>query len=190
STSPTVGTLTMRRGALIGNGNVNLTVSDLFHWSNGVLSGTAMSSGQITVGRMLIDEGSLEGHSLGTSPGTNRILINTGIATWIGGDISIGAGTVFDNQGTFIAQTNGAISGPGQFLNEELGTFRAAALSGITSVYAPFTNSGLVQKQQTSTLNFFGGFTHTGSVQVQGGTMNLLGGGVSSAGFTMDAGAT
>jgi hypothetical protein len=77
--------LTMNGGALEGGGN--LTVTGVFHWNDGSLSGSALAT--LTV------SGTLNIAGAETKLLTTRTLAVTGTANWTGGDVSLGANTIF-----------------------------------------------------------------------------------------------
>jgi hypothetical protein len=148
-------------GTITGQGNV--VVEGLLLWTGGTMSGTGSttSNGTLTLGP-----------ASGSTPTLDvRPLINNGPATMTGTSIAINNGAVFENAAgaTFLVRTNANInaSGGGLFSND--GDFRKTDSSGKTNV---------------------GLFNNTGSVEVETGTLTLLGGGSSSGPMSVAAGTT
>ena len=112
-----------------------------------------------------------------------RTLENAGTLILQGGTVYLGYDPFETTQGGgAIVNDKGA-----SFLIESDGT-TVQVNTGNTG----FTNAGLVEKEFTSGIsNIYALFTNTGTVSVQSGTLSLDGGGTSSgAGFTVAAGAT
>lgn len=155
----TVQGLTFSAGTLQGSNGI--TVTQAMTWTGGTQSGSGATT--IAAGATLNVNGSHVTQN-------QRTLNNAGTVNWtatIYWDMNNGA--ILNNLAgaTFNAQTNGGILGPGGVFNNQ-GTFVCSG-SGVSSVTAPFNNSNLVQ--------------------VQGGTLNLNGGGNSSGVFTVSNGA-
>ncbi len=146
---------------LAGSGTLTLAGDSV--WSGAFISG----SGQTTVAAT----GTLE--LSGTSLDTNRLsrlLIIDGSALWTGGWIQTTNGTI-QNNGTFTdTHTTGEFSSGG-------GT-------------NAFHNAGAYVKQTGNTTRFFDDtpFNNTGTVDIQGGTLRLHGGGSHSGDFAVAPG--
>ena len=112
------------------------------------------------------------------------------------GNLSLGgAGTAFDNYGTFSVQTDSNINNlnqPGQdppvFKNEDGATFtKKSGNGGTTQVNVTFTNQGALSLQ-TGTLNFTQTVTQNGnnaSTVLQGGSLTVSGG--ANNGFQLES---
>ncbi len=151
------GNLTINGGTLAGTGNV--TVSGTLTWTGGTMTGagTTTANGPLNISGAAVKDLT-----------SNRIFNNNLIATWTGtGGIRIGTGAVLNNNGTWDAQNDSAISiqftGPAAVNN--VGTFKKSAGTGSTSISINFNN--------------------TGTVLVQSGTLSVSGGGNSSAAFNV-----
>lgn len=150
----------LNQGAI--SGSRNLTVDSLFFWQGGTMLGT---------GKTII-KGQLE--LAGNADIVQRTIENGGITTWSGnGDFAISQGAIFDNlsSGTFEIRSNRTLQG---------------------ETTTRFNNSGILRKlNSTSTTTFQGVvFNNSGTVQVQTGFLNFLGGGTSSGQFSVEKDAT
>jgi fibronectin-binding autotransporter adhesin len=127
------------------NGSDNLTVSGLFTWWGGTMSGTGTTTAN---GGITID---------GSGMTLARPLTNTGTALWTGpGDIAATADAVFNNplNAVFDIQNNQTFSGPSCIpVFNNAGIFRKEASYGITAIGLFFNNTGTVDIQ-TGTVNF------------------------------------
>ena len=157
-------------GATLG-GTASVTSTGLLTWTLGTITG----SGAINAngGIALSGNGglSLIGRSLNNAAGQTATLGGTLTS------LNLGNGALFNNNGTFIAQSNGGfgiLSGSGNGFNN-VGTFTRNTGTGAFTVGGniAFTNSGTVNAQSGS-LIFNGGYTQTA------GTLNLNGGGISA----------
>ena len=159
----TTAQLFLTGGVLGGTGD--LTVTDTLTWTDGTMQGS---------GRTLAN-GRLEISGAARKTLDTRRLENAGQGVWSdAGDILVANGGIFTNSPTGVfdvrsdsrlRQGNGA---RGQFTNA--GTFRKSAGSQATTVEVNFNNSG--------------------TVDVQAGTLSLLGDGNDSGAFTVAAGTT
>jgi len=152
---------TQTGGYLAGTGA--LTVADTMNWTGGYQRG--IGSTNIAAGGVL---------NLSDGPDylrqEGRTINNAGTATWTTGGGNywyLNDGAVFTNQAgaTFNAQADEAINMSG---------------SGI------FNNEGAFVRSGTGASRFNLPFINSGSVQVSAGTLRLNGGGMGSAGFTVD----
>ena len=169
SASTTSAALTISGGTLTGAGS--LSVGGLVTLSSGTLSGSSTLSAN---GGILINTAGstffLDGQTLTNAAGQT--------ATWSGtnNNVELEDGAVFNNLGTFLAQTTGAFEqGPG--------------------ADSSFNNHGSFTKStNTGPINFDTGILFNsagGSVDVQTGTLGLLGGGTdTSTTYTVELGAT
>ncbi len=162
-------TLTITGGTLTGT--ADFTVSGLTTISGGTISG----SGNVNAnGDILFDP-----------PGNTffldgRTMINAAgqTATWSGpgSDVEMLDGAVFNNLGTFLAETSGAF---------EQGSGAASSFNNQGS-FTKSTSSGTVDFESGVSFNTAGG-----TVDVQTGTLSLQGGGTNtSAAYTIEAGTT
>ena len=139
-------------------GDFDLTVVDLYTWTNGRMSGSSATNAE---GGMTISGSGAKDLTSG------RMLVNTGTATWTNGGIRTG-GSMINNSGIWEDQN---ISGNG-ISND---------FAGGPSV---FNNTGTYRKSvgaERTSMNIL--FNNTGTVEVQSGTLDLIGGGVSSGSF-------
>jgi hypothetical protein len=152
--------LSMLGGSL--GGNVNMAVTGPFTWSGGTLGG---------FGRMRVD-GTLvfSGSGGATDPELYNITLDiAGAATWTSGRLVMVGSPVLNvlPGATFVVQAGGTVAGGGFGTFNNAGTF--TVLAGGISITSDFDN--------------------TGTVAVQGGTLQLADGS-SSGPFTVAAGAT
>ncbi len=162
-------TITITGGTLTGTGVI--TVSGLTTFSGGTIAG----SGDVNA----------NGGFLINSPGNTvfidgRTVINAAgqTATWSapGGDIEMLDGAVFNNEGTFLAETTGTIEQGGG----------ANSSFNNSGNFTKSTNSGVVNFGPGVSFNVAGG-----TVDVQTGELGLMGGGTStSAAYTIESGTT
>jgi hypothetical protein len=148
------------------------------------LGGTLTGTGNVTVDGLLTWAGGAMsglGHTLANggmalSGGTldRRTLDNAGTATWTAGNLSALNGAVLNNLdgALFDARSDASFTGTGRFNNE--GTFRKSASSGTTTLGLGFSNSGRVEVQ-TGTLNLTGPFTNFANQTLTGGTYVIQG---------------
>ncbi|MDD2685528.1 MAG: filamentous hemagglutinin N-terminal domain-containing protein, partial [Gallionella sp.] len=163
-----VTTLSMSGGVLDGAGD--LTVTTNFDWLSGTMQGmgnTIVGAG-VTAGNIVTN---LNGYS---SPVLTRTLINEGTISQhhngIAGSLTIDAGGVLDNRGTYMFSTDSAdINGTGgQIINS--GTFGKSGGTSVNNISAAFTNSASGTVSVTSgTLLQSGAFTQAGTLNVTSG---------------------
>ncbi len=157
------GAFTMTGGTLTGLGDV--AVSGAMIWSGGTLSGAgAMTFGAASVVTLS-----------GGTHGFDRNITNSGTVNWSGGQLggSGGAGITFINNGTFNA-------GPS-----------ASSLFSGNGGSSTFVNGGVFNKSGGMIVDFFNClFNSTGSVNVNGGTLELSTSGSMSSAMTVASGAT
>lgn len=154
----TTQSVTLSGGSLAGSGA--LTVTDTFNWTGGIMAG----SGTTTVSAAAAF--TLSGPD-GKILDENRTLVNAAAAAWNGtGNLYVAVGATFRNTGTVTAQNSQAIrtyfydfSPPGTV--ENLGTWTFAS-QGSNDILAIFNNSGTVDVQG-GTLQFFKGGRNTGT---------------------------
>ncbi len=137
------------------NGDFDLTLKDMSNWSSGTMEG----SGVTTIG----SEGSLAMIGVDQTRNLNRILVNDGSTTWTGGNLSLVNGT-FQNNAEFLVDA----SLSDLFIYSQAGT-------------NAFNNAGTFTKTGAGTVTFvrYGGtftFNNSGTVDVQEGSLLLLGG--------------
>ena len=167
----TTGEFTQSGGTVAGSSTLTVTGPALFSGSYEVGTGT---------GKTLL-KGATEIDNFGLGLDGGWTLENAGTLTLQSGTIYLGEnllGTTFG--GGAIVNDKGA-----SFLIETDGT-TVQVDTGNTG----FTNAGLVEKEFTSGIsNIYALFTNTGTVSLQSGTLSLDGGGTSSgAGFTRGGG--
>ena len=159
-----IGGLQLASGTIGGSGELR---SDSFQWDAGILGGDGTSR--------VLTTGSTSGGAFRQVTG-GRQIVNQGNWTHDAtGELRISDGAVFNNLAgaTFDVQSNSvfgdAISTGGTFDNA--GTFRKSAGAGTTTFdnLVTFSNTGTVEVQ-TGSVNFLGGFTQTS------GTTSLTGG--------------
>ena len=99
-------------------------------------------------------------------------VVNNGTVNWMAGQIRLGNGGSFTNNGTFNDSASNSINnpwgGPATFTNGLGATYNKTAI-GVTTVGIPFTNLGTISISN-GTLALSGGFTNTG------GSLSLAGG--------------
>jgi hypothetical protein len=110
---------------------------------------------------------------------TQRTIHNQGSATWSGGTINGGFGANFVNAGTFTVTFDGgyvdSLGGAPPVFNNT-GAFVKAGGTGVTSVSAIFNNNGTVAVN-VGTVQFLGGGSGAGSVALApGATVQFAGG--------------
>jgi PKD domain len=136
----TIAGFNLAAGTLGGGGN--LTVTGLFQWSSGRLTG----SGEVNAYGGLLIEGA------GIKVLDGRTINNIGAAVWSGeGQLVAGGGYVINNLpgATFDIQSDARLqySGVGTGTFNNLGTLRKSAGSGESQWQADFDNDGLVDVQ-------------------------------------------
>ena len=188
----------MTAQAPIINGTLNVASPGVFNAANGlnISSGTLSGSGHIDVTGLTTVSGTvtLAGSGiLNALGGLHLDLYNSNFAlnlrdtrtvnlygnsTWNEGDVYTYNSPVINNHGTFTATLDRRMycvdNGSPVFNN--LGTFSKTGGAGISDVYnVPFNNSGTVNVQ-SGTLSLLGGGTHSGQFNVDGGkTLSLSG---------------
>lgn len=157
---------TLNGGELTGAGNLSVTSGE-FNWTAGTMSG----SGQTVIAAALT----------GTISGTGdkflgRTLTNAGNITYSGSNLNFRPSPLA-----------GTISNSGIFNASGDGDFSVSFGSGNS-----FTNSGTFNRSGSGTTTFSIGlnFYNSGTVSVQAGTLQALGGGSSNGAFTINSGAT
>ncbi len=161
ATTSTTTNLTMGGGTVDGTGI--LSVTGLLSWTNGVMRGIGTTVVEAT--------GTLNISTTSTVLLIDRTVQNAGTTNWTGTGLVGGAGGTFENlaTGTFNAQSTA------QWLQN---------LGGAAPV---FINSGAFVRSGAGTSTIAVAFDNGGSVDVQGGTLSLSGGGTASASFTASA---
>jgi hypothetical protein len=148
-----------------------LTVSGTFTWTRGWIEGAGTTTVAAT-GTLL-----LQGAS---NPADKYLdqstLNNTGTATWTGtGNLVFTGGATFNNLSgaVFDAQNDASIAaGSGTFVNA--GTFRKSGGNGRTTINVAFTNNGTMQVQ-VGTVALMGSLTNYANNTLTGGTYDLRG---------------
>jgi hypothetical protein len=157
----TIQNLTMTGGTLTGPATV--TIEDNFNWQGGSLTGTGDT--------VLDGTSTLTGSFF--SP-LERQVDNFGTAT-----VVAGTSVTFENNAIWNNQPGSTLILPD-----------SAGLSSFFSGGSAFNNAGTVEKTApngTSTISI--AFNNTGTVDVQSGTLSLVGGGTGSGTFTIESGA-
>ena len=146
-------------GTLSGAGD--MTVSGALNWTNGTMSG---------VGKTIIGStGSLSVTTAAAGLNLSRVLENNGTASWTSG-------------GTFGINFAG-----GTFNNQPGATFNAAATTSLnnTSGTNAFNNAGTFNQTAAGTTTIAIPFNNSATVNVQGGTLVLSGGGNNTGSFNI-----
>jgi uncharacterized repeat protein (TIGR01451 family) len=158
------GTFELAGGTLGGAGNFTVPAGSQFNWTGGTLGTggvfTVSSGGTVTI-------------SGAATKVLRRLFVNTGTVTWTGGAVQGNSNPTFDNQagGVLDLQTDN--------------TFFASSDSSTRTLL----NAGTVRKSAgTGTTVWQDVFNNTGTVEVQAGTLQLTGSGLSSGAFTGAAG--
>ncbi len=159
--------LTLETGKISGSGN--LVVIGVVDWSGGEIAGVSPASDTLSFG-----PSSTVNLSGGTKTVRSRTWNMNGSTTWTSGDIELLADTRVFNAGGFVA---GAASN----LN----------ISGDGAPQIRFVNSGNVVKQGAGSVVFTANvpFENTNSVEVQGGRLEVSGGGTENGSFQVASGA-
>lgn len=147
--------LAMSGGSLAGSGS--LLVNGLFDWSGGTLSGV----GTRTIGA----GGALNIQGNATKTLVGGTLVNTAMAVWSAGTLSVGGGAVLSNApgGIFDITFDGAFSDNFSSVSTlNAGLWRKTGGNGMATILDSFHNSGTVSVQ-SGTLRLAGGGTHSGS---------------------------
>jgi hypothetical protein len=161
--------LTISGGMLTGSGNV--TIDGLLTWTGGTITGLGdtLANGGINIS------------GFGGKTLDGRTIENAGTAIWAGtGNITVANGAIWNNlaNATFDGRSNATMSGiigaPSSFNN--MGTFRKSVSSAMTTMGLLFNNDGLVDVE-TGTLDLAGGGVSNGSITVASGTTLRFGGG-------------
>ena len=147
-------------------GSQHVTVLGQMNWTGGTISGS---------GRTIIPPGAtLDINGTGTKIlSGGRILENGGTTFWNAGNIQGATATVITNRAgaLFLVQSSAAITGAGGGRFDNAGTFRK-------------TSAG------TTTINNLVSFNNYGTVEIQSGTLSLVGGGLNDGTMDMAAGTT
>jgi fibronectin-binding autotransporter adhesin len=158
------GTFELAGGTLGGAGNFTVPAGSQFNWTGGTLGTggvfTVASGGTVTL-------------SGAATKVLRRRFVNTGTVTWTGGTVQGNSNPTFDNQagGVLDLQTDN--------------TFFASSDSSTRTLL----NSGTVRKSAgAGTTVWQDVFNNTGTVEIQTGTLQLTGSGLSSGAFTGAAG--
>jgi hypothetical protein len=166
--------LDLVNGTLDGTGTV--TIRNALNWTGGTMGGS---------GRTIIPAGVTLNLAAGVA--LTRTLENGGTILWTGGGfIGVSFGGILTNRagGLFHVQNTGAINVGGGSGNrfDNAGTFRKSANAGTMTLAngLSFNNSGTVEIQ-TGTLNLVGDGAHSGSFAVPAGTALILSGGAHTA---------
>jgi len=145
-----------------------LTINGAFNWAGGTLSGT----GRITIAPgATLNLPALSGVTL-----TDRTLENKGAILWSGtGNFNLGNAIITNDAGSIFAMQSPLTFryGGGVPRFDNAGTFIGYNGSVIASIGAAFNNYGTAQLQG-GTLDLFGGGTNAGTILVT--TLNLAGG--------------
>jgi hypothetical protein len=150
------GVYTLNGGTLAGSGT--LALAGPFNWTAGILGNPASSFFVRANGGLAISGATLKTFGGGT-------LVNETTGTWTGGQVSFNTGVSFSNApaATFDLLADGSaivLNGtPASLANS--GTFRKTSGTGVTTISTPFNNFGFVDVQ-TGTLALIGGGTNTG----------------------------
>ena len=163
--------LTLSGGFSSGSGA--LTVPGTFNWTAGTINGTGATT--------LTNTGTLTISGAGSKQLAIGTFNNAGTATWASGSgaLDVGAGAVFNNQGTLTIQSDTSftnlLESAGSTFNNS-GTLMKTAGAGITTFGAntSFSNTGTV-KAMSGTLAVNGGFTQTvgtSLTQLNGGAIS------------------
>ena len=159
--------------AITGSGTFAL--NGLLDWQAGSFNG----SGSLTAnGGLHLDAPS------GNLSLTGDSLVNSAAATWSGSTaIILSGGAVLSNtpSGTFDCAGDGTIqNGPGSNLLANAGLFRKISGTGTTTIQVPFNHSGTVQLQSGS-LSLAGGGSSSGHYEVSSGASLIFSAGVNTA---------
>jgi len=185
STVGSHGVLELAGGTLVAGGMV---ITGTLNWIGGTMSGngTTAIAAEATV--------TISGGALVKSL-SGRTISNAGTVTWTSDAADIqanGGSNVFTNTGTFNAQNSSHMSivgGTLTFNNQTGGTLTRSGLATTTQFDVPFNNTGTVNVNG-GTLSLAGGGSSGGAFNVASGTMldlaggthNLTGASVSGAG--------
>ncbi|MCP4641803.1 MAG: hypothetical protein GY851_15275, partial [bacterium] len=147
----TIQQFTQTGGTLAGTGDI--TVTDLYTWSGGEYVGAG--TGTVTAQGGLAMSGytwkTLESGTFVNGPNSIATLEGAGVF-----GLSLGDYAEFRNEGTFTAKAGGhSVSGTGTFKNQS-GFILSADWDDIFTIYTRFGNSGTVDVQQ-GTLKLVGG---------------------------------
>jgi hypothetical protein len=157
----TVHSLSQSSGTLTGGGTLTIPDAGAFAWTGGTQSGA---------GQTLIGAGAtLTISGPGAKNLVQRSLSNAGNVTWT-------AGTVTGSEGATVTNQSGATF-----------TVSDATFAQGSGAAAVFTNAGTFRKSGVGTTATFGVvFNHTGTAEVQAGTLNLSGGGTHTGPYAVD----
>jgi hypothetical protein len=140
-------------GTIDGSGSVEIT--DLFDWARGSMrgSGTTRVDGELRLA-----------NASAVSLRQSRTLKNVGTARWSGANFANDPESSFDNEGTFLIETDADFSS-GQFNNTGTVIKSAGNDNGVTRFTAVFNNAGTLEVE-SGVVELDGGGTHTGTASV------------------------
>lgn len=189
-------------GTLFPSANSTFIVERAFNWSTGTLAGMNATSTLELAPTCIAEIGSISGK--GISAATLR---NRGEAAWSAGNISLGDGAVFSNEGVLRCTGNNSLAFAGGAIPrlDNSGTIEKTVGIGTTTFGLPFNNAGTV-RASSGVIQFNGVYSQSaGAMTLAGGgfsagpTMSFTGGvingsgniaaNVTSAGAAVDAGA-
>ncbi|WP_304439300.1 Calx-beta domain-containing protein, partial [Anabaena sp. 4-3] len=154
---------TLSNGTLTGTGNLTVKTGGTFNWSGGTQSGTGTTIIQGTA--------NLSGNAKFID---TRTIETQGTVTWTGGDIYGANGAIWNNTATGVFDIQSDRSFYHWYGNRPI-----------------FNNAGILKKTaSTGTTTIGAALNNTGLIQVQTGTLNLQGGGMSSGVFRAENGAS
>ncbi|MDP1984667.1 MAG: YDG domain-containing protein, partial [Sulfuritalea sp.] len=161
-------------GALDGVGD--LTVNTGFYWSSGTMTGSGRTivANTVTAGIIHTIEYGI------TQPVLTRTLENHGTIShekgYFIGNLTINAGGVLDNRGSYLFTENTGIDGTGGAIINS-GTFGKSGGTGSSTIAAAFTNSSGLLDVTMGQINVSGGFHLTGIGSIAGGIYQTGGSG-------------
>ncbi|HEV7926591.1 MAG TPA: Ig-like domain-containing protein, partial [Verrucomicrobiae bacterium] len=188
SGSPVISTAAIVSSVALGsNGTLNatagLTVSNLFDWTGGSLTGNLTVAGSATMNL--------------NYPGGNLFMdgatvVNNGTAIWDGGTLYCNSSTIITNNGSWLAETDDVLYNTGggtpTFYNN--GTFSKAPTTGNTSLIGLLLdNSGTVNINSGELTLSAGGSLGGTFLAASNTTVTLSGGGFLNGTFTAARGA-
>jgi hypothetical protein len=142
-------------------GTDDLTVTEQFSWSGGVMSGPSTTT--------IADTATL---TLTGGEDDQRNLVNNGTINWISGNFTLNNGATFTNNGTLYDNSDHGLSSNGSTVNNT-GAYVKTAGTGTTAIGTVFNNSGLVDIQ-SGTLALQSGGTQEGTfIAEDGATLDL-----------------
>jgi len=186
--SSTVDTLNFSGGTLSGSGD--LTVNGAFNWSTAAGASFLSGSGTFTTaGTSTLSGTSLNSHRL-----EGRVWNNTGVASLTGAHFSLNSGATFNNSNTFNVTTSSPIGmdstgvGTNTFNNSGVVNWNTPGAAGI-SVMTAFNNTGTVNVNGGTMNVMTGAFSQTGTINVGSSTILRRTGGFTNAGVIQGVGA-